>query len=181
MSENNNRNSDANSYQMGYEAGCLDIEKKYQKLLEPMKKCFCDYFERYIGGTGIDIERDLLIVVPIIFDEIVYEQGNLARTQPKLKSDLSKGIEILLQKKSSTESEKVAELRRALLNSDQNNEVCHNEIEKLIQVCNQMKSSIEFLTVENRKLQEESSTRLRIIRQLQDRVDEVSNSGQQIG
>jgi hypothetical protein len=178
--------------QVVYNQGCEDTKKKYDESIQPLKDCFLSYFEKYLKETGIDIERDFLRVLPMVLDAVLYSNGDMRMILFNLYGKLPEDVYSLFVAKSASEYE-INEKRIIGVNSLQEQlKGWKDEADKRVIFLQQQlkEKNVETQDLEreferiarlNEELKQENAKKLKLIQCLQDRLDGVNNSGQQIG
>jgi hypothetical protein len=160
--------------QVVYNQGCEDTKKKYDESIQPLKDCFLSYFEKYLKETGIDIERDFLRVLPMVLDAVLYSNGDMRMILFNLYGKLPEDVYSLFVAKSASEYE-INEKRIIGVNSLQ------EQLKEKNVETQDLEREFERIARLNEELKQENAKKLKLIQCLQDRLDGVNNSGQQIG
>ncbi len=157
--------------QTAYERGCTDTELMSKKILLPLRICFENHFGEYVSTAEINIDSFLITVVAEVFDLLFFSMVNPVQMASIFNNPQPGSVKGILYKKFHSESEMVLDLRNKLQLSSFSNGVLKDQKEETEKKLKDSERTIEDLRAKNRKLKSE-------IERLQNRLDEVNNSGQ---
>jgi hypothetical protein len=131
------------------------------------------HFGQFYKEVGVSLDDHLVLHACAVIEYLIYYRGNDRRMQEKLRYRYPAAIFEILEHKNHQESEYMEDAGQRVIESKI--EASRFKFEK--ETVNQKNYA---LTAENDRLQKMIHQQNQVLRTLQDRLDRVNNSGQQI-
>ena len=142
--------------------------------LEHLRSVMDFHFGQFYKELGVSLDEHLVLHASAVIEYLIYFRGNDRRMQEKLRYRYPAAIFEILEHKNHQESEYMEDAGQRVIESKI--EASRFKFEK--ETVNQKNYA---LTAENDRLQKMIHQQNQVLRNLQDRLDRVNNSGQQIG
>jgi hypothetical protein len=142
--------------------------------LEKLKSVMDFHFGQYFKEFGLSLEDQLLLNACAVMEYLVYFKGNAWRLREIFHYRYPQTIREILDRKFHDESERYESMKQRATESEL-------EVVRLKEAKWKADQKVIALTRENERLQKMIDKQNQIMRNLQDRLDGVNNSGQQIG
>jgi len=141
--------------------------------LEHLRSVMDFHFGQFYKEVGVSLDDHLVLHACAVIEYLIYYRGNDRRMQEKLRYRYPAAIFEILEHKNHQESEYMEDAEQRVIESKI--EASRFKFEK--ETVNQKNYA---LTAENDRLQKMIHQQNQVLRTLQDRLDRVNNSGQQI-
>jgi len=142
--------------------------------LEHLRFVMNFYFGQFYKELGVSLDEHIVLHACAVIEYLIYYRGNDRRMQEKLRYRYPAAIFEILECKSHQQSEYLEAAEQRILQS--NIEATRYKQEKA-----DVDQKNYVLTAENERLQKVIRQQNQVLRNLQDRLDSVNNSGQQFG
>lgn len=142
--------------------------------LEHLKFVMDFHFGQFFKEVGVSLDDHLVLHASAVIEYLIYYRGNAWRMQEKLHFRYPAAILEILEHKSYKESEYIEAASQRVIESDV-------EVTRLKLAKETADQKNYALSAENEQLQKVINQQNQVLRKLQDRLDCVNNSGQQIG
>ena len=142
--------------------------------LEHLRSVLNFHFGQFYKELGISLDEHIVLHACAVIEYLIYYRGNDRRMQEKLRYRYPTAIFEILERKNHQESEYLEAAEQRILQS--NIEASRYKQEKA-----DVDQKNYALTAENERLQKVIRQQSQVLRNLQDRLDSVINSGQQFG
>ena len=149
-------------------------QNDFQSLTQLLKDTLNHHFGEYFKGVVVDLDENLIPIACVVIEYLIYYNGNSRRMQSNLQERFPDLITSVLQHKFIKENEMLENANRII-------EEQKVRISTILQVKSSSDQQIYYFKAENERLQKLVDQQNRVLRNLQDRLDGVNNSGQQIG
>jgi hypothetical protein len=144
-----------------------------QSNLQLLKDLMIHHFGDFFSEIGIPIEDHLAFNACVVIEYLIYYHGNTRRMQEKLRFQFPERVLAILERKFQKENERLEFANQRIIEKD-------NEIAKIETGKWKTDQQNFSLKAENDQLQKMVDQQNLVLRKLQDRLDCVNNSGQQI-
>lgn len=151
----------------------LKISKESSDL-EYLRSVMNFHFGQFYKELGVSLDEQIVLHACAVIEYLIYYRGNDRRMQEKLRYRYPASIFEILEHKNHQESEYLEAAEQKILQS--NIEASRYKQEKA-----DVDQKNYALTAENERLQKVIRQQNQVLRNLQDRLDSVNNSGQQFG
>lgn len=141
--------------------------------LEHLRSVMDSHFGQFYKEVGVSLDDHLILHAYAVIEYLIYYRGNDRRMQEKLRYRYPAAIFEILEHKNHQESEYMEDAEQRVI--EIKIEASRFKFEK--ETVNQKNYA---LTAENDRLQKMIHQQNQVLRNLQDRLDRVNNSGQQI-
>jgi hypothetical protein len=131
------------------------------------------HFGQFYKEVGVSLDDHLVLHACAVIEYLIYYRGNDRRMQEKLRYRYPAAIFEILEHKNHQESEYMEVAGQRVI--DSNVESLQFKLAK-----EEVEQKNYALTAENEPLQKVIQQQTQVLRTLQDRLDRVNNSGQQI-
>ena len=142
--------------------------------LEHLRSVMNFHFGQFYKEVGVSLDDHLVLHACAVLEYLIYYRGNDRRMKEKLRYRYPAAIFEILEHKNHQESEYMEDAEQRVIQSKI--EASQYKIEKA-----DVDQKNYALTAENERLQKMIQQQNQVLRNLQDRLDRVNNSGQQIG
>lgn len=142
--------------------------------LQLLKDTLNYHFGEILSNTGFSIEDHPILLSCMLIEYLLYYWGNAWRVQRRIQYDLPETVRSILDRKFHSDNECLEEAIQKT--TELNNEILKIRTEKMA-----IEQQNYSLKTENNRLQKIIDQQNWVLRKLQDRLDSVNNSGQQIG
>ena len=141
--------------------------------LEHLRSVMDFHFGQFYKEVGVSLDDHLVLHACAVIEYLIYYRGNDRRMQEKLRYRYPAAIFEILEHKNHQESEYMEDAGQRVI--DSNVESLRFKLAK-----DEAEQKNYALTAENERLQKVIQQQTQVLRTLQDRLDRVNNSGQQI-
>ena len=141
--------------------------------LEHLRSVMDFHFGQFYKEVGVSLDDHLVLHACAVIEYLIYYRGNDRRMQEKLRYRYPAAIFEILEHKNHQESEYMEDAGQRVIESKI--EASQLKFEKAT-----VDQKNYALTAENERLQKVIQQQTQVLRTLQDRLDRVNNSGQQI-
>ena len=141
--------------------------------LEQLRSVMDSHFGQFYKEVGVSLDDHLVLHACAVIEYLIYYRGNDRRMQEKLRYRYPAAIFEILEHKNHQESEYMEVAGQRVI--DSNVESLRFKLAK-----EEVEQKNYALTAENEPLQKVIQQQTQVLRTLQDRLDRVNNSGQQI-
>jgi hypothetical protein len=142
--------------------------------LEHLRFVMNFHFGQFYKELGVSLDEHIVLHACAVIEYLIYYRGNDRRMQEKLRYRYPAAIFEILECKNHQQSEYLEDAEQRILQS--NIEASRYKQEKA-----DVDQKNYVLTAENERLQKVIRQQNQVLRNLQDRLDSVNNSGQQFG
>jgi len=142
--------------------------------LEHLRFVMNFHFGQFYKELGVSLDEHIVLHSCAVIEYLIYYRGNDRRMQEKLRYRYPAAIFEILECKNHQQSEYLEDAEQRILQS--NIEASRYKQEKA-----DVNQKNYVLTTENERLQKVIRQQNQVLRNLQDRLDSVTNSGQQFG
>ena len=142
--------------------------------LEHLRFVMNFHFGQFYKELGVSLDEHIVLHACAVIEYLIYYRGNDRRMQEKLRYRYPAAIFEILECKNHQQSEYMEDAEQRVLQS--RIEASQFKIEK-----ENVDQKNYALTAENERLQKVIRQQNQVLRNLQDRLDSVNNSGQQFG
>ena len=142
--------------------------------LEHLRSVMKFHFGQFYKELGVSLDEHIVLHACAVIEYLIYYRGNDRRMQEKLRYRYPAAIFEILEHKNHQQSEYLEDAEQRILQS--NIEASRFKQEKA-----DVNQKNYALTAENERLQKVIRQQNQVLRNLQDRLDSVNNSGQQFG
>ncbi len=142
--------------------------------LEHLRFVMNFHFGQFYKELGVSLDEHIVLHACAVIEYLIYYRGNDRRMQEKLRYRYPAAIFEILECKNHQQSEYLEDAEQRILQS--NIEASRYKQEKA-----DVDQKNYVLTAENERLQKIIRQQNQVLRNLQDRLDSVNNSGQQFG
>lgn len=142
--------------------------------LEHLRFVMNFHFGQFYKELGVSLDEHIVLHACAVIEYLIYYRGNDRRMQEKLRYRYPSAIFEILECKNHQQSEYLEDAEQRVLQS--NIEASRYKQEKA-----DVDQKNYTLTAENERLQKVIRQQNQVLRNLQDRLDSVNNSGQQFG
>lgn len=142
--------------------------------LEHLRFVMNFHFGQFYKELGVSLDEHIVLHACAVIEYLIYYRGNDRRMQEKLRYRYPAAIFEILECKNHQQSEYLEDAEQRILQS--NIEATRYKQEKA-----DVDQKNYALTAENERLQKVIRQQNQVLRNLQDRLDSVNNSGQQFG
>jgi hypothetical protein len=142
--------------------------------LEHLRSVLNFHFGQFYKELGISLDEHIVLHACAVIEYLIYYRGNDRRMQEKLRYRYPAAIFEILEHKNHQQSEYLEYAEQRILQSD-------IEASRYKQEKADVDQKNYTLTAENERLQKVIRQQSQVLRNLQDRLDSVINSGQQFG
>jgi len=132
------------------------------------------HFGQFYKELGVSLDEHIVLHACAVIEYLIYYRGNDRRMQEKLRYRYPAAILEILEQQNQQQSEYLEAAEQRILQS--NIEASRYKQEKA-----DVDQKNYALTAENERLQKVIRQQNQVLRNLQDRLDSVNNSGQQFG
>jgi hypothetical protein len=147
---------------------------KESSALEHLRFVMNFHFGQFYKELGVSLDEHIVLHACAVIEYLIYYRGNDRRMQEKLRYRYPAAIFEILECKNHQQSEYLEDAEQRILQS--NIEASRYKQEKA-----DVDQKNYVLTAENERLQKVIRQQNQVLRNLQDRLDSVNNSGQQFG
>ena len=141
--------------------------------LEHLRSVMNFHFGQFYKELGVSLDEHIVLHACAVIEYLIYYRGNDRRMQEKLRYRYPTAIFEILEHKNHQESEYMEDASQRVIES--NVESLRFKLAK-----DEAEQKNYALTAENERLQKVIHQQTQVLRNLQDRLDSVNNSGQQI-
>ncbi len=142
--------------------------------LEHLRFVMNFHFGQFYKELGVSLDEHIVLHACAVIDYLIYYRGNDRRMQEKLRYRYPAAIFEILECKNHQQSEYLEDAEQRILQSN-------IETSRYKQAKAEVDQKNYALTAENERLQKVIRQQNQVLRNLQDRLDSVNNSGQQFG
>jgi hypothetical protein len=142
--------------------------------LEHLRFVMNFHFGQFYKELGVSLDEHIVLHACAVIEYLIYYRGNDRRMQEKLRYRYPSAIFEILECKNHQQSEYLEDAEQRILQS--NIEASRYKQDKA-----DVDQKNYVLTAENERLQKVIRQQNQVLRNLQDRLDSVNNSGQQFG
>jgi hypothetical protein len=151
----------------------LDTSKESSDL-EHLRSVMNFHFCQFYKELGVSLDEHIVLHACAVIEYLIYYRGNDRRMQEKLRYRYPAAIFEILEYKNHQQSEYMEDAEQRVFQS--RIEASQYKMEK-----SNVDQKNYALTAENERLQKVIWQQNQVLRNLQDRLDSVNNSGQQFG
>jgi len=142
--------------------------------LEKLNALLEFHFGKFFDEIGISLEDHLILTACAAIDYLIFSYGDICYMKQQFRDRYPEMILEIVNKKYHTELTYVKDVEKQIADRDL-------EIKQYIRLRYEMEQRNFALTKENERLEKMVQKQTQVLRNLQDRLDSVNNSGQQIG
>ena len=142
--------------------------------LEKLRALMDFHFGKFFDEIGISLEDHLILTACAAIDYLIFSYGDISYMKKQFRDRYPDMILEIVNKKYHTELTYVKKVEKQIADRDL-------EIKQYIRLRYEMEQKNFALTKENERLEKMVQKQTQVLRNLQDRLDSVNNSGQQFG
>ena len=139
--------------------------------LEKLKALLEFHFGKFFDEIGISLEDHLILTACAAIDYLVFSYGDICYMKKQFRDRYPEMILEIVNKKYHSELTFVKDIEKQIADRDL-------EIKQYIRLRYEMEQKNFALTIENERLEKMIQKQNQVLRNLQDRLDSVNNSGQ---
>jgi hypothetical protein len=139
--------------------------------LEKLKALMEFHFGKFFDEIGISLEDHLILTACAAIDYLIFSYGDISYMKKQFRDRYPEMILEIVNKKYHSELTFVKEIEKQIADRDL-------EIKQYIRLRCEMEQKNFALTKENERLEKMVQKQTQVLRNLQDRLDSVNNSGQ---
>lgn len=142
--------------------------------LEKLKDLLEFHFGKFFDEVGISLEDHLILTACAAIDYLIFSYGDIHYIKQQFRDRYPEMILEIVNKKYHSELTFVKDIEKQIADRDL-------EIKQYIRLRYEMEQKNFALTKENERLEKMVQKQTQVLRNLQNRLDSVNNSGQQFG